>query len=130
MEHCHLLKPLALSWTLLPAITPTLYQKTVTTRPLNSHSAIGWCSSGLFPLNNCAQRPLVGLSATSPQSGGPQMESKIRGRTGLAWVSWGLREQVGDCVLWASRVLTRATHWPGPGLEVVVTLSPIPTSVI
>ena len=58
------------------------------------------------------------------------MESEVRGRPGLAqWVSWGLREQVGGCVLWSSRALTKAAHWPGPGLEAVITLSPIPASV-
>ena len=37
-------------------------------------------------------------------------------------VIWGPRGQVGGCVLLFSRALIVGPHWPGPGLEVVVTL--------
>ena len=38
------------------------------------------------------------------------------------------REESGGCVLQDSRALTKATHWPGPGLEAVVNLFPVPAS--
>lgn len=39
----------------------------------------------------------------------------------------GPREQAGSCVLQGSRALAMAAHWPGPGLEEAVNLSPSPT---
>ena len=52
----------------------------------------------------------------------------------LAW-SWASgrverpRNEAGGCVLQVSKALTKATHWLDPGLEVVVSFSPIPVSV-
>ena len=40
------------------------------------------------------------------------------------WVSRGPMLQVEDCVLLVSRILVNVTHWPGPGLEEVMTHPP------
>ena len=40
----------------------------------------------------------------------------------------GPREQAGGCAPQGSGSLLRATHWPGPGVEAVVNLFPIPAS--
>ena len=40
------------------------------------------------------------------------------------WVSRGPMLQVEDCVLLVSRILINVTHWPGPGLEEVMTHPP------
>lgn len=91
---------------------PAPKQATVSERPL-----VGTLSRGQWSSDHQADSEVRVGPRPSPQ--GPPVHPASGQR-----VIWGPRGQEGGCVLLFSRFLTVGPHWPGPGLEAAVTLSP------